>query len=254
MPRFFIKNENISNEQEKVHIKGNDVKHIKNVLRLKLGDEIECFNQDTKYLYLCEIEEFSKEVIQLKIVEKTKEEESKVKVSIFQGLPKQEKMELIIQKTVELGGYDIYPIILNRTIVKLDEKDKIRKVERWQKISEAAAKQSGRNSVPIIRKINTIKEILEKVKDYDVFLVTYEKEKKHTLKQSLKQLKEKNLDKISIALLIGPEGGIEENEVKQLKDKGAIVVTLGSRILRTETVALNVLSNIMYELEEVVNE
>ena len=126
MPRFFIKNENIF--EEKIEIKGQDAKHIKNVLRLKINDELECINSDTEELYKSKIKELIDEKIQLEILEKIDKKEEKIKISIFQGLPKQEKMELIIQKTVELGGYDIYPTILNITIVKLEEKNKINKI------------------------------------------------------------------------------------------------------------------------------
>ena len=174
--------------------------------------------------------------------------ESNIEVSIFQGLPKADKMELIIQKSVELGVHDITPIEMKRCVVKLQGKDKTKKIERWQKISEVAAKQCGRNYIPKINNIENLKEISEKIKDYDVVLVAYEEEKENTLKNELELLKKDN-DNIKIAVVIGPEGGIDKEEIEVLKRNGAKIITLGKRILRTETVALNVLSIIMYELE-----
>ena len=156
-------------------------------------------------------------------------------------------MEFVIQKSVELGVYDITPIEMKRCIVKLNEKDKIKKVERWQKISEVAAKQSGRDIIPKINGIINIKKVCELIKDYDIILVAYENETQNSLKEQLKIIKENKIKKIGI--IIGPEGGLEIDDVELLKANGAKVVTLGKRILRTETVALNVLSNIIYELE-----
>ena len=178
--------------------------------------------------------------------------ESKLNITIFQGLPKADKMELIIQKATELGVKNIVPVNTKRTIVKLKDKDKIKKIERWQKISVVAAKQSGRNIIPEINQVENLKNICETFENYDIVLLAYENEKENTLKNELKALKEKIKNKnedVKIAVLVGPEGGIAEEEVKMARQKGAKVITLGKRILRTETVALNVLSIIMYELE-----
>ena len=141
----------------------------------------------------------------------------------------------------------LVPVVMSRCIVKLDEKSTHKKVERWQKIVESAAKQSGRDRIPNVDMPCAIKELTEKISEFDVFLVAYEKEESHTLKEELKQLKKKQN---RIAILIGPEGGITTEEVLMLQENGAKVVTLGKRILRTETVALNMISNILYELEE----
>ena len=178
--------------------------------------------------------------------------ESNIKVTIMQGLPKADKMELIIQKSVELGVNNIIPLEMKRCVVKLKDKDKIKKIERWQKISVVAAKQSGRNIIPEINQVENLKNICETFENYDIVLLAYENEKENTLKNELKALKEKIKNKnedVKIAVLVGPEGGIAEEEVKMARQKGAKVITLGKRILRTETVALNVLSIIMYELE-----
>ena len=156
-------------------------------------------------------------------------------------------MELIIQKSVELGVNAIIPVDMKRCVVKLDSKTEGKKIERWQKIAESAAKQSGRNTVPEIRNVIKVEEIA-KLKDlYDVIIVCYENEKENYIKNEL--LKLKNKEEVQIAIVIGPEGGLEEKDVEYLKQNGAKIVTLGNRILRTETVALNLLSIIMYELE-----
>ena len=172
--------------------------------------------------------------------------ETDIKVTIFQGLPKADKMEYIIQKSVELGAYDITPVEMKRCIVKLNEKDKEKKIQRWQKIAEVAAKQCKRDIIPKINNITNVKLICNIIQNYDIILVAYEKEKERTLKSELKKVKEYNQKNIGI--IIGPEGGLDEDDVKLLEESGAKVITLGNRILRTETVALNVLSNIMYEL------
>ena len=159
-------------------------------------------------------------------------------------------MELIIQKSVELGCYDITPVEMKRSVVKLKDKDKIKKIERWQKIAEVAAKQSGRNRIPEIKDIKSIKNICNLCQEYDIVIVAYENEKENKLRNELEKLKRSNKGNLRIAVLIGPEGGIDNWEIEMLKESGVKIVTLGNRILRTETVALNLLSIIMYELEE----
>lgn len=222
--------------------------HIKNVLRCQKGEHIEICNSETSKNYLCEINKIEKEEIECNILENLRSNvETDIKVTIFQGLPKADKMEYIIQKSVELGVYDITPVEMKRCIVKLNEKDKEKKIQRWQKIAEVAAKQCKRDIIPKINNITNVKLICNIIQNYDIILVAYEKEKERTLKSELKKIKEYNQKNIGI--IIGPEGGLDEDDVKLLEESGAKVITLGNRILRTETVALNVLSNIMYELE-----
>ena len=250
MPKFFVRNENIIDN--KIKIEGQDVKHIKNVLRKRIGDKITICNSNIGQDYLCEIKEIEEENIICDILQKLETNcESNVKVTILQGLPKADKMELVIQKSVELGVYEITPVEMKRSIVKLSEKDKNKKVERWQKIAEVASKQSGRNIIPQINKVTNVKEICNFSKQYDILLVAYENEEKHTLKEEIAKMKEmfSKQKQIKIGILIGPEGGIAPEEIENLKEYGAKVITLGKRILRTETVALNVLSIIMYELD-----
>lgn len=168
-----------------------------------------------------------------------------IDITIYQGLPKADKMELIIQKTTEIGVKKIVPVAMERSIVKLNEKDAKKKIERWQKIAEVAAKQSKRDIIPKIQNIIKISDLCNEIKEYDLFLVAYENEEKITLKQILKQNKETK----KIGVLVGPEGGIDNKEIEKLLQNGAKVVSLGKRILRTETAPITIVSNLVYEFE-----
>ncbi len=249
MPRFFVKSDQI--EKNKIRIIGEDVKHIKNVLRKEAGNEIEICNQEDGKTYNCKITDLLDNEILCNITEELEKQENKIKVDIYQGLPKSDKMELIIQKAVELGVNAIIPVSMKRCVVKIESKDENKKIERWQKIAESAAKQCGRNNIPQIRHIIKVQDIANLKEEYDTIIVAYENEKQNYIKNELLNLKRKLNQKegLNIAVVIGPEGGLEENDVQELKENGAKIVTLGNRILRTETVALNVLSIIMYELE-----
>ena len=249
MPKFFVTSKQINND--KIEIIGEDVKHIKNVLRKRVGDKLNIGNNENCKNYLCEIIYIHEKQIDCRILEETEENnESNIKVTVFQGLPKTDKMELVIQKSVELGVYDITPVEMQRCVVKFNEKDKIKKINRWQKISEVASKQSGRNIIPQINPIIKTKDICNLCGEYDIVLVAYEKEENNTLKEELKRLKVLEKEELKIAIVIGPEGGISIEEIDMLKESGIKTVTLGKRILRTETVALSVLSIVMYELEK----
>ncbi len=245
MPRFFVKTEQI--KENKIQIIGTDVKHIKNVLRKQIGENVEICNSDNGKAYDCIITDIEEKYIDTEILNELIEEKSNILVDIYQGIPKSDKMELIIQKSVELGVNSIIPVAMKRCVAKIEPKDENKKIDRWQKIAESAAKQSGRTIIPEIRKIATIQDIAKLSNQYDSIIVAYENEKQNTIKNELLKLKEK--EPIKIAVVIGPEGGLEESDVKLLKESGARIVTLGNRILRTETVALNILSIIMYELE-----
>lgn len=154
-------------------------------------------------------------------------------------------MELIIQKTTEIGVKKVIPVAMERSIVKLNEKDVKKKIERWQKIAQVAAKQSKRDIIPKIENVINIHTLCDKIKEYDLFIVAYENEEEITLKQILKENKE--IKKIGI--LVGPEGGIDEKEIEKVVQNGAKVVSLGKRILRTETAPIAITSNIVYEFE-----
>ena len=252
MPKFFINNEQMNNEE--ICIIGNDVNHIKNVLRMKIGDTFNVCNSESLENYVVKIDSFEKNKVICKIQEgKEEHSESNVKVHIYQGLPKADKMELIIQKSVELGVEKITPVEMKRSVVKLDGKDKAKKLDRWQKIAEVAAKQSGRDIIPQICTIKNTKEISDEFVRYDIVLLCYENEKNTYLKSVLKNINyNKKSDcngELKIAIIIGPEGGIDISEVEYMEQRGAKVVSLGNRILRTETVSLSLLSIIMYEFE-----
>lgn len=175
--------------------------------------------------------------------------EGNIELHIFQGLPKADKMELILQKGTELGVSKFIPVAFQRSIVKLAGKDEVKKIERWQKIAEVAAKQAKRDLVPKVEGVIKVKEICKLANEYDLLLLAYEEETKNSIKNELLNIKHTK-ENLKIAVIVGPEGGIEKEEVQILQEAGAKVVSLGKRILRTETVALQVSSIIMYELEE----
>lgn len=246
VPKFFVGNEQI--QDGKIMIIEEDVNHIVNVLRLKEQDEIQVCDKDNGITYQSEIVEILKERVECKIIEQIEQQvESNVSVTIFQGLPKADKMEYIIQKATEIGGTEIVPVAMKRCIVKLEGKDESKKIDRWQKIAEVAAKQSGRDRIPRINHVMKFGELKELISSFDLFIVAYENEKKVSLKQVLK---DKTNMAIKIGVVIGPEGGLDKKEVEMLSTYGAKVVTLGNRILRTETAPIVILSNIMYEFDE----
>ena len=190
MGKFFIKSENINDN--KVIIDNEDVNHIKNVLRKNVGDEILICDYENKINYNCKIIEISRKKVICEIInEKKSENESNIKIDIFQGIPKFDKMDLIIQKGTELGVNSFIPVVFKRSVVKLDEKDFLKKITRWRKIAEVASKQSGRDVIPDVKNIENVKNICNLFKNYDIVLVAYEKENKNTLKNILKSLKNK---------------------------------------------------------------
>ena len=246
MYKFFITQNQI--DENTATILGEDVNHISNVLRLKKNDNIILCNKDEGSSYNTEIIEISKEYIRCSIINKILETiESSVSVDIYQGIPKADKMEYIIQKATEIGVKNIYPVSMERCVVKLDSKTETKKIERWNKIAEVAAKQSKRDFIPKVENVIKIENICQNTSKYDIILIAYEKEESNTLKKELKNI-DKNKE-LKIAVVIGPEGGIAQNEIERLILSGAKVVTLGKRILRTETASLVVLSNIIYEFE-----
>lgn len=247
MRKFFVETDQIS--EDKIEITGEDVNHIRNVLRLEIGEKIKIGDKENGLNYVCEISDISKDMVVCEILEKLEgESESNIDLTVFQGLPKADKMELIIQKGTELGVNAFIPVIFKRTVVKFDEKDKLKKLARWQKIAEVAAKQSMRDSIPEIKNIENIKNLCNLISNYDIVLVAYENESKNKLKNELENLKNSK-SSLKIAVVIGPEGGIENEEVIALKDAGCKIITLGNRILRTETVSLVMAAIINYELE-----
>lgn len=246
MYKFFVNSNQI--EEDIAKIIGEDVKHISNVLRLKKEDEILVCTKEEGSNYEAKIIEISKEYIKCKLLEKNTETvESNVNVDIYQGLPKADKMEYIIQKATEIGVRNIYPVKMERCVVKLDSKSEIKKIDRWNKIAEVAAKQSKRDFIPKVENVINIENICQNASKYDIILIAYENEEGNTIKKELKNL-DRNKE-LKIAVVIGPEGGIASKEVEELTLTGAKTVTLGKRILRTETASLVILSDIIYEFE-----
>lgn len=247
MRKFFVKENQINNEL--ITILDEDVNHIKNVLRLNVGENLQICDIDSSKNYICEILELTAKSVTCKILEEIQSiAEGNVELHIFQGLPKADKMELIIQKGTELGVSEFVPVSFKRSIVKISPKDEKKKIDRWNKISEVAAKQSKRDIIPKVRNVESIKNVCNEIKDYDIVLLAYELEENNYIKNELLKIKNTK-ENYKIAVIIGPEGGIEKEEVEVLENAGAKVISLGKRILRTETVALQVSSIIMYELE-----
>lgn len=245
MPRFFVDPGQVG--EHSIIVTGNDVNHIKNVLRMECGDELS-ISDGCGRDYFCTIEQIHREQVILHI-ENSWESfvELNTKIYLFQGLPKGDKMELIIQKAVELGVYEIIPVITARTIVKLDEKKEAKKTARWQLVSESAAKQSGRGVIPKISTPVSFKEALAAAANLDAKIMPYERAKGMDDARALVgSLKGKN----SIGIFIGPEGGFDPEEVSLAESCGVSTMTLGRRILRTETAGLAMLSILMFELEE----
>ena len=232
MYNFFVsKNQK---QGDRYYIIGADFNHIKNVLRMNVGDTF--LVSDSGVSNLCEIESFENESVIAKITEENYNDTSlPIKIYLFQGLPKGDKMELIIQKAVELGVEAVIPVEMNRCVVKLDDKKKKSKQQRWQSVSESAAKQSKRNTIPEIGQVCTYKQALERAKELDLLLVPYEsKNGMADTKDALLQIK----SGMSVGILIGPEGGFEESEIENALNNGGKVISLGKRILRTETAAI----------------
>lgn len=245
MYQFFVEPSQI--QDKRIVITGSDVNHIKNVLRMKIGDEIAVSNGIDGKEYRCGIEALTEEeiVCGLRFIKEDGVELSS-KIYLFQGLPKADKMELIIQKAVELGAFEVIPVATKRCVVKLDEKKAANKVSRWQGIAEAAAKQSKRAVIPQVRSAMNIKEAIAYAQDMEVKIIPYELAEgmQHT-----KQIIEAVQPGQRIAVFIGPEGGFEESEIRLALEAGIEPVTLGRRILRTETAGFTVISWLMYQLE-----
>ena len=243
MYNFFVNDE--CRQGDRYIISGADHNHIKNVLRMKVGDTI-LISANGKS-DLCEIETIDNDEIIAPIIEEDYQNtELPLQIHLFQGLPKSDKMELIIQKAVELGVYSITPIEMRRCIVKLDDKKKKSKQTRWQSISESAAKQSKRNLIPEINETISYKAALDAAKELDLLLVPYENEDGIlSTKEALKELKKAK----SVGIIIGPEGGFDEGEIEAAKNAGGRIISLGKRILRTETAAITAVGMCMLYTE-----
>lgn len=243
MFQFFVEPQQI--ESEEVRITGSDVNHIKNVLRMKIGGKVR-ISDNAGGDFLTEITRMEKEQITLKILEPCQGTEPQVRITLFQGLPKGDKMEVVIQKAVELGVSEIVPVAMHNCVVKLDAKKAEHKRARWQAIAESAAKQSKRSMIPTVGRVCSFREAAEYAKEMDVRLLPYEQERgmAHT-REVFEKIKKGN----SISIFIGPEGGFSSEEIESVREEMEII-SLGNRILRTETAGPAVLSMLIYAVEE----
>ena len=245
MQRFFVTPDQVG--EDKIRIQGSDVNHMKNVLRMRPGEEVMVSDGNNRQ-YRCRVEDYPDGEAVLAILEAgLVDTELPSRIYLFQGLPKQEKMELIVQKAVELGVCQVIPVQTRRCVVKLDAKKAAKKVQRWQQIAESAAKQAGRGYIPAVSEVMTFQEALAFSETLDIRLIPYE------LADGMDGTR-KILDGIrpgqSVGIFIGPEGGFEKEEVSRAVEAGAMPITLGKRILRTETAGIAVLSILMYRLEK----
>lgn len=250
MYQFFVEAGQIKVNDRSVVITGSDVNHIRNVLRMRVGEELSVSNGQDGKEYRCGIAAFEEDriVCELRFVREDNVE-LPARVYLFQGLPKADKMELIVQKAVELGVCEIIPVASRRCVVKLEEKKAAARTARWQGIAEAAAKQSKRGFIPRVHQVTDFREAVQMAAHMDVRLIPYE------LAEGMDRTR-RLIDGIrpgqSVAVFIGPEGGFEREEVSLAEEHGIEAVTLGRRILRTETAGLAVLSWIGYALEGTV--
>lgn len=254
MQHFFTEPGNINGDT--IYIEGEDVNHIKNVLRMREGEVISVSNGIDDNEYRAEIADISDDRITCKLMFIKRDGiELPVKITLFQGLPKADKMELIIQKAVELGVSEIVPVETKRAVVKLDAKKAESKVKRWNMISEAAAKQSKRGIIPTVTGVMTFKEAVNEASKYACKSIPYELAEGMTdtykwIQSVIDEAKKNNAEKKSeIAIFIGPEGGFDNEEIEIALRCGIVPISLGKRILRTETAGMTILSILMYELE-----
>ncbi len=244
MHRFFVEESSIN--QSRVVIRGSDAHHIADVLRMKIGEEIHVCTGD-EWEYTCEISAVSKEEVVATVVDASKPgKELASSITLYQCLPKKDKMELIIQKAVELGATRIVPVESSRVVVHLDKKREPSRVERWNKVAEAAAKQSGRMVMPVVSHVLSYIDALNDAADLDVRLIPYEKyEDMNSTREIVSDIRPGQ----SVGVIIGPEGGFEEAEFRKAREKGFEPVSLGRRILRTETAGMFMLSVLGFMLD-----
>ena len=248
MYQFFVAPEQIDVAGKSVVIRGTDVNHIKNVLRMRPGEEVAVSNGIDGKEYRCGILALEEDCVRLEL-RFIKEDgvELPAKIYLFQGLPKADKMELIIQKAVELGAFQIIPVAMKRCVVKLDEKKADSKIKRWQGIAEAAAKQSKRGVIPTVAPVMSYAQAVKMASEMDLKLVPYE------LAEGMEQTK-KLIESVKpgqqIAVFIGPEGGFDPKEIETATEMGMEPITLGKRILRTETAGFTTIAWLMYQLEK----
>lgn len=243
MHKFFVPEKNITDGI--AYISDNDVKHINKVLRLKKDDEVVINNCSGQEFYGI-IYKIDRDQVQINIVgELDSDNESNIDIYLFQGFPKSSKMDLIVQKATELGVKQITPIFTERVVIK-NKNGEFKKVERWNKIAEEACKQCRRRIIPKVDQPINFDETIEKLKSMDLVVVPYENEKKLGIKNMMEKIDRHSIK--SAAVIVGAEGGFSESEIDALKEVPSNIVTLGPRILRTETAGFVCISLLMYEL------
>ena len=241
MHRFFVPQ--LYNEE--MYIEGVDARHISKVLRMQPGAQLQIVSDDGVSA-MAEITAINSERVTVRCLEKLAEShEPRVKLVLAQGLAKGEKMDFIIQKAVEMGAYSVIPVAMEHSVVRLDGAKAAKKLERWQKIAESAAKQSKRDIIPEVQPVQSMGEMLAKC-ECQTKIIAYECEDRLSLKAALKAAEEAG-GISELLLIIGPEGGISEGELEQARQAGAVPVSLGRRILRAETAGLVAISAIFYE-------
>ena len=245
MYRFYVSADQLA--EKEVFISGGDVNHIKNVLRLEVGDWIvACDGNGTDYVSRIHSICRDEVVASIEKVQPTGTE-LPVKITLFQGMPKKDKLELIIQKAVELGACEIVPVMTKRTVVKLSEEKKINKrLERWQSIAYAAAKQCDRGIIPTVHKPVSYEEALAMADQLDYNVIPYELQ---TGMEEARKIVDQACKQRSLGIFIGPEGGFEPEEVERAMTRNIHPMTLGKRILRTETAGMALLSILMFQMQ-----
>ncbi|MCI8639625.1 MAG: 16S rRNA (uracil(1498)-N(3))-methyltransferase [Coprococcus sp.] len=245
MHHFFVAPSQV--EETRIYIEGTDVNHMKNVLRMKNGEKLMVSDGNNRK-YLCEVASYEEGRAFVNILE-TREADTELssRIYLFQGLPKGDKMDLIVQKSVELGAYAVIPMETRRAVVKLDEKKAAKRIDRWNGIARSAAEQAGRAVIPRVEEVHSFQDALKRAEEMDVALIPYELcEGMDAARELIRSIRPGQ----SVGIFIGPEGGFEKDEVEEAVRRGAFPVTLGRRILRTETAGLAMLSILMFELEQ----
>jgi RNA methyltransferase, rsmE family len=255
MDRFFVEPEHLNLDDKTLYIDGEDVKHISKVLRYGQGDEIEVCDSNG-HEYICRIESVDKTRIDLSIVDEVDiNRESRIRVSLYQGVPKSTKMDIILQKLTEAGVDEIVLVNTKRSVVNIKGDKADKKFDRWERIIYEAAKQSKRGLIPKLRGILSFKEALEDMGKNDINICPYEVEKSLGIKEALQtgQVKKilENKDEVRVGIFIGPEGGFAEEENEMVKAADIASVTMGPRIFRTETASIVATAITLYELGDI---
>lgn len=248
MQRYFVTNEQMSENCVKIH--GEDVKHIVKVMRMSIGDEIVCTNERSGRTGKFKITHIEQTEVTAEVIEfLSQNHEMPVKVTIAQGLPKGDKLDLIVQKGTELGAVAFLPFHATRSIVKWESKKQEKKLERLKKIAKEAAEQSYRQQVPDVKPVASVKELINQSNNYDIKIVAYEEQAKKGEIKNLVNTLNATTEGSNIIVVIGPEGGLTEEEVKALQSNGFVLCGLGPRILRTETASLYFMAAVSYHFE-----